>query len=97
MSKLSKHDMILAYMQKGNAITQGEALAMFWCGRLASRICDIKEAGYAVDSKLIKVLDRDGKECRVAQYRLIEKQEPVRSTFKPVLAGAQMGLSFTEK
>ena len=43
------------YMVKGNSITSIEALNLFGCFRLASRINDIKGLGIDVKSQFVKV------------------------------------------
>ncbi len=58
---------ILAYLKLGNTLTALEALDMFQCFRLTSRIWDIKQLGYEVDKRMIT--SRSGK--RVAEYKLI--------------------------
>jgi len=58
---------ILAHLREGRAITSLEALQMFGCMRLASRIHDLRERGY--DISVTKVHTGYGKV--VAQYRLV--------------------------
>lgn len=41
----SQSDKILAWLQSGNTLTQLDALRMFRCMRLASRISDLRNAG----------------------------------------------------
>jgi hypothetical protein len=40
---------ILNYLKAGNKITPLDALSMFGCFRLGSRIYDIKKAGYQIE------------------------------------------------
>ena len=63
----SQNNAILAYMQEGNTITTLEALNLFGCMRLASRINDLRNRGY--DIRTDKVVTPTGK--RVAQYVLL--------------------------
>lgn len=63
---------ILAWLQEGKTITPLEALDHFGCNRLGARIWDLKGQGYAITSRLVKVLNRDGGTCRVAQYSLVQ-------------------------
>lgn len=53
-SSASQTDRILEYLLAGNSITSLEALNLFGCIRLASRISDIKARGYLVYSEFIK-------------------------------------------
>ena len=54
------------YMKSGKTITAIEALHLFKCFRLASRISDLKRSGVTINSEMIEV--SSGK--RVAQYSL---------------------------
>ena len=65
-SSQSQCNQIIAWLEKGNTITQLEALKMFGCFRLASRIHDIRERGY--DIKAEKVATSTGK--LICQYSL---------------------------
>jgi hypothetical protein len=67
--KIEGHDQnarILAHLQAGRTITALEALEWFKCFRLASRVCDLRKAGYDVQKRTIKT--NSGKS--VAQYFL---------------------------
>ena len=63
----SQCNRILDYMQQGLAITSYEALQMFGCFRLASRIHDLRERGNNITVERVKTAN--GK--TVAQYRLV--------------------------
>ncbi len=52
-SSESQRAKILQYLQEGETITQMEALKMFKCFRLASRMTDLKKLGVAFDSLFI--------------------------------------------
>jgi len=52
-SSASQTDRILEYLLAGNSITSLEAINLFGCIRLASRISDIKARGYLVYSEFI--------------------------------------------
>ena len=65
-STASQCNRILAYLKEGNSLTQMEALPMFGCSRLASRINDLKNRGESIES--IRIVLPNGK--RVAQYRM---------------------------
>lgn len=47
-------NMIANYLERGFSITSLEALQMFGCMRLASRICDLRERGYEINTCKIK-------------------------------------------
>lgn len=63
VSCASQNARILAYMQKGNRITSLEALHLFGCFRLASRISDLRKDNDIKD-QFVKL--SNGK--RVKQY-----------------------------
>lgn len=67
-SSASQNVMILQYLQEGNAITALEALEMFGCLRLPSRIHDLKRRGINIISKTVKLAN--GK--HVSQYSIAE-------------------------
>jgi hypothetical protein len=49
--KAEGHDQnarILAHLQSGRTLTALEALEWFKCFRLASRVCDLRKAGYTM-------------------------------------------------
>lgn len=48
-------NMIAEWLMKGYSITSLEALQMFSCMRLASRICDLRELGMQIETRKIKV------------------------------------------
>lgn len=67
VSSATQEQKILDYMLAGNSITAIEALNMFGCFRLASRISDIRSDGYLVYKEMVKD-DRTGK--RYARYSM---------------------------
>jgi len=67
--KTEGHDQnarILAHLQSGRTLTALEALDWFKCFRLASRVCDLRKAGYMVEKRTVKTIS--GK--NIAQYYL---------------------------
>jgi len=79
---------ILSYLNTGRTLTSLEALNLFSCSRLASRICDLKKLGHNVQRNMIKV--KSGKV--VAEYWM--PQEPVQTT----LGFEEMGIeTFDDK
>lgn len=63
-------DRIIRYMQRYGSITQLQALRDLGCLRLASRISELKKNGYDINKRMIKVKDREGNACSVAEYSL---------------------------
>jgi hypothetical protein len=50
----SQNKMILAHMMGGKRITALEALNLFGCLRLASRINDLRNQGFIIQKQMIK-------------------------------------------
>lgn len=64
---MTQNEMVLEYLEgHKEGLTSLEALQMFGCSRLASRVADLRRQGHRVQSELIRL--PNGK--RVAQYRL---------------------------
>lgn len=47
----SQKKQILAYLNTGKSLTQMEALNLFGCFRLASRICELREEGVNIKTE----------------------------------------------
>lgn len=65
-SSESQNAKILSWLENGNKITAFEALNLFGCFRLASRVHDLRERGHNIMKEMI--IQPNGK--RVAQYSL---------------------------
>lgn len=66
---------ILDYLKNHHGITQIEAIRDLGILRLASRICELKEAGYPICGTMIDVTNRFGERCKVKEYRLQKGEE----------------------
>ena len=66
-------DKVLAYMTQFGSITQLEALADIGCMRLASRISDLRQRGYAIGRRMKTSKNRYGESVSFAEYYLIEE------------------------
>lgn len=73
--KTSQCDKIIDYMQKHGGITQLDAYLDIGCWRLASRISDLKNRGYAIKREMIKVKNRYGESVPVAKYSLLDVEQ----------------------
>lgn len=62
---------ILDYMNEHGSITAKQAYRL-GIMRLASRISNLKAAGYKIKSETIKVKNRDGSSSHVAKYSFLE-------------------------
>lgn len=68
----SQCEKILAWLQEGKPITPLVALDKFGCNRLGARIWDLKQQGHEISKRLVKVYNRDGAACHVAEYSLVQ-------------------------
>lgn len=66
--KLSQCTKIVEYIKSHGSITPNDADRLFHCKRLASRMTDLKNRGYIVESKLEKGVNADGMCVRYARY-----------------------------
>ena len=69
--KLTQCEKILQYMAKEGCITPIDAIREFGCMRLASRISDLKKAGFTIHKEMVKAKNRDGETVRFALYKLV--------------------------
>lgn len=68
--KLTQCNKILDYIEREGSITPLDALREFGCMRLASRITDLKKAGFVISKEMETAKNRDGEPVRYARYRL---------------------------
>lgn len=71
MTNESQNKKILAYLMSGKRLTQLDALTLFGCMRLASRICDLRRDYPHLRIKVESVITPNTKK-QIAQY-YIEK------------------------
>lgn len=67
-SSNSQCNQIIAWLEKGNTITQLEALQLCGCMRLASRIHNLRERGYNIKAEKITTLSNK----KVCRYSLVK-------------------------
>ena len=68
MDLFTQRQKIRMYLEAGLSITGGEALKMFQCARLPARVLELKKDGMSIDSKMVKVTNRDGQIAWVKEY-----------------------------
>ena len=56
---MTQTEKIIEYIQENGSITPLDALKEIGCMRLASRMCDIKKMGYAVNKKMETATNRN--------------------------------------
>jgi hypothetical protein len=67
----SQNAKIKAYLESGKSITPLEALYLYHCWALSSRMSDLKKQGLKFKSELIEIVS-DGKKKKVAKYSLVK-------------------------
>ncbi len=70
--KSTQCDKVLEYMRQFGSITQLEALHDIGCMRLASRISDLRQQGYAIGRRIKTGKNRYGDSVSFAEYYLEE-------------------------
>lgn len=71
--KIPQRIKILDYMRKYGSITHLEAQYDIGCARLAARIGELREQGYAIGTRMKTVKNRYGGTSNIAEYYLIEE------------------------
>ena len=71
--KATQCDKVLEYMRQFGSITQLQALQDIGCMRLASRITDLRQQGYAIGRRIKTGKNRYGDSVCFAEYYLIEE------------------------
>lgn len=72
MEKQRHCDLILGHLKTHGSISHFEAEEEFGCTRLAARIKDLRNRGVAINTKMVKGINRYGGKTRYAVYRLAE-------------------------
>lgn len=66
---MNQCERLLSRLEKG-PINPIQAWAELGIYRLGARVFDLKQAGYNIKRNIVKVSNRFGEPCSVAQYRL---------------------------
>lgn len=67
-------ELVLMHLQEYGSITPDEAKAEYGCARLASRICELRENGYAIKTEMVSCRNRRGRVSNFAKYSLEVEQ-----------------------
>lgn len=70
---MTQCERILSYMQRYGSISTMEAFKDLGCTRLASRINDLKNQGYAIKSGFVTSKNRFGENVSYKRYSLEEQ------------------------
>lgn len=68
MSNTTQCQRVLDYMRGGGRLTSLSALSELGVARLASRVHDLKEAGYEVNSRMVTKTNRYGEKSTFKEY-----------------------------
>lgn len=67
---MTQKEKILECIRENGSITPLDALREFGCMRLASRVTDLKRAGYEISRVMETAKNRNGEAVRYARYTL---------------------------
>lgn len=70
---MTQCEKVLEYMKAFGSITPIEAMQDIGCMRLAARIADLVDQGYAIGRRMKTSKNRYGKKVSFAEYYLIEE------------------------
>lgn len=66
--KVKQTELVLMYLKQYGTITPVDAMREFGIMRLASRISDLKRAGYRIESRMKQSNNRFGRPVHYAEY-----------------------------
>lgn len=67
----TQNERLAAYLEEHKEINPLEAWVKLGIYRLGARVFDLRQQGYEIKSENVKVQNRFGEACHVAQYRLV--------------------------
>jgi hypothetical protein len=70
MTNTSQKEKIAARLKNGLSITPLEALSLYGCFRLASRISELKKEGLDIVCNIVERVNEDGERKQFAEYHL---------------------------
>lgn len=69
-SKPRQADQILYHLRHIGPLTSMEAFDLYGCSRLASRICELRQAGHRIETRSKACINRAGDRTVYAAYQL---------------------------
>lgn len=72
---MTQCERILRHFQDGGTLTQAEAFMEYGVGRLSSRICELRAAGYPIKSEFVAGKNRYGEPVSYVRYSLDDCEE----------------------
>ena len=70
MSKLTQQEKVIRHLKLHGTLSQNEAMTQYGISRLASRINDLKNAGWPIHKRMLTGQNRYGEKTRYARYAL---------------------------
>ena len=67
---MTQTERILWHLQDGGSLTQAEAFGEYGVGRLSSRICELRRAGYPIKGEFVTQKNRYGEPCTFVRYSM---------------------------
>ena len=67
---MTQNERILRHMEDGRTLTQAEAFQEYGIGRLSSRICELRAAGYPIKREFETKKNRYGEPVSFCRYWL---------------------------
>lgn len=67
---MTQTERILRHLQDGGSLTQAEAFWEYGVGRLSSRICELRRAGYPIKGEFVTQKNRYGEPCTFVRYSM---------------------------
>lgn len=71
---MTKNERILRYLKDGGTLTQAEAFLEYGVGRLSSRICELRRAGYPIRREFVTRENRYGEPVSFCRYWMDESE-----------------------
>nr|DAZ73812.1 MAG TPA: helix-turn-helix domain protein [Caudoviricetes sp.] len=67
---MTQNERVLRHLMDGGTLTQAEAFQEYGIGRLSSRICELRKAGYPIEREFVTAKNRYGENVSFCRYRL---------------------------
>lgn len=67
---VTQNERILRHLEDGGTLTQAEAFLEYGVGRLSSRICELRRAGYPIQREFVTQKNRYGEAVSFCRYWL---------------------------
>ena len=72
---MTQCERIIRHLQDVGSLTQTEAFMEYGIGRLSSRICELRAAGYPIKSEFVAGKNRFGQSVSFVRYSLSDNTE----------------------